>query len=337
MGFLRPTITILDDRRASVPLLRLNEFRHAAARLGPGALALSARLRSFMLARGRRLTFGGVANELLLGASVFMAVLMPILMFGIIGPIGFLGMLVGVPAAFSYFSRETGERKHRRELGASYVAEGICASCAYSLEGLVPEDDGCVVCPECGGAWRADRIVAPFWDRSRPELPHDMPAWKRFLQYVPRAAVRTTDDARGRLVPIVDPTLATWSGTLDRSTSRAIRRALNRVGLTWRVVVATLSLIPLSALIALLVFILRSDEQAGVFEILVGVFLLMSTCVVVLAVVFGTMFRPPHRVAETILRFARCPVCASDLTEGRAIGDRMTVCRGCGATWKPPR
>lgn len=29
-----------------------------------------------------------------------------------------------------------------------------CPSCAFSLAGLVAEDDGCVVCPECGVAWR---------------------------------------------------------------------------------------------------------------------------------------------------------------------------------------
>lgn len=29
-----------------------------------------------------------------------------------------------------------------------------CRACAFSLEGLAPEGDGCVVCPECGAAWR---------------------------------------------------------------------------------------------------------------------------------------------------------------------------------------
>ncbi len=29
-----------------------------------------------------------------------------------------------------------------------------CSSCWYDLSGQTPEDDGCVVCPECGAAWR---------------------------------------------------------------------------------------------------------------------------------------------------------------------------------------
>ena len=32
-----------------------------------------------------------------------------------------------------------------------------CGSCLYDLQGLDSEPDGCVVCPECGGAWRLDR------------------------------------------------------------------------------------------------------------------------------------------------------------------------------------
>jgi hypothetical protein len=29
-----------------------------------------------------------------------------------------------------------------------------CASCQYALDGILPEPDGCTVCPECGAAWK---------------------------------------------------------------------------------------------------------------------------------------------------------------------------------------
>ena len=32
-----------------------------------------------------------------------------------------------------------------------------CGACMSDLQGLIPESDGCVVCPECGGAWKLDR------------------------------------------------------------------------------------------------------------------------------------------------------------------------------------
>lgn len=31
---------------------------------------------------------------------------------------------------------------------------GECPSCLYPLEGLKAEMDGCIMCPECGAAWR---------------------------------------------------------------------------------------------------------------------------------------------------------------------------------------
>lgn len=42
-----------------------------------------------------------------------------------------------------------------------YLAIGRCAQCAYRLTDLKPELDGCVVCPECGAAWKAGGIGKP--------------------------------------------------------------------------------------------------------------------------------------------------------------------------------
>jgi len=39
-----------------------------------------------------------------------------------------------------------------------HLSRWRCASCAYSLVDLVPEPDGCVVCPECNAAWKSDRV-----------------------------------------------------------------------------------------------------------------------------------------------------------------------------------
>lgn len=51
-----------------------------------------------------------------------------------------------------------GTRLVRHRLGPdireAVLDQGFCPSCAYRLEGVPPEADGCTVCPECGGAWR---------------------------------------------------------------------------------------------------------------------------------------------------------------------------------------
>lgn len=45
-----------------------------------------------------------------------------------------------------------------RCVGAHYVnrviKSGHCPACGFLLNGLKAEDDGCLVCPECGAAWR---------------------------------------------------------------------------------------------------------------------------------------------------------------------------------------
>ena len=64
---------------------------------------------------------------------------------------------VSVPIAFvltglmARLGRRTFQNKR---VAASLVTAGRCASCGYALAQLAPQDDGCVVCPECGGAWR---------------------------------------------------------------------------------------------------------------------------------------------------------------------------------------
>lgn len=42
----------------------------------------------------------------------------------------------------------------RRTLDQALTLMGYCPSCDYPLDGLSRDADGCIVCPECGGAWR---------------------------------------------------------------------------------------------------------------------------------------------------------------------------------------
>jgi len=48
------------------------------------------------------------------------------------------------------------QQKHRyqREKELLATLPPVCLICRYDLEGLASEADGCVVCPECGAAWR---------------------------------------------------------------------------------------------------------------------------------------------------------------------------------------
>jgi DNA-directed RNA polymerase subunit RPC12/RpoP len=45
-------------------------------------------------------------------------------------------------------------RARRATVIEAFLNEGLCASCGYEIKTTSPEADGCVVCPECGAAWR---------------------------------------------------------------------------------------------------------------------------------------------------------------------------------------
>ena len=54
----------------------------------------------------------------------------------------------------SYFRRRAGFRKGLGKVRRTMLDASLCPSCTHSLEGLPRHEDGCVIGPECGGAWR---------------------------------------------------------------------------------------------------------------------------------------------------------------------------------------
>jgi predicted Zn-ribbon and HTH transcriptional regulator len=44
----------------------------------------------------------------------------------------------------------------REAVRAGWIEAGRCPTCGYDLQDVRIDSDGCRVCPECGGAWRAN-------------------------------------------------------------------------------------------------------------------------------------------------------------------------------------
>jgi len=65
---------------------------------------------------------------------------------------------VGVGMILWYSLLNRIRRERFPKIAEIYLSEGKCAACAYKLDGLKSEQDGCVVCPECNAAWNADRL-----------------------------------------------------------------------------------------------------------------------------------------------------------------------------------
>lgn len=73
------------------------------------------------------------------------------------------GMLVlmvpvlGAPIGMTVWKRRCGFYEFRpRPIIGAMLRQWLCPACAYSLRTVPPADDGCRVCPECGGAWKIE-------------------------------------------------------------------------------------------------------------------------------------------------------------------------------------
>ena len=63
-----------------------------------------------------------------------------------------------VAMVFWFFLLDWIRRSRFDHVADIYLSQGRCAACGYLLEDLIVEPDGCVVCPECNGAWKKERI-----------------------------------------------------------------------------------------------------------------------------------------------------------------------------------
>jgi hypothetical protein len=65
-----------------------------------------------------------------------------------------------VAMVFWYFLLGWIRRGRFAKIAEIFLSQGHCASCGYLLDDLATESDGCVVCPECNGAWKKERVGA---------------------------------------------------------------------------------------------------------------------------------------------------------------------------------
>ena len=64
-----------------------------------------------------------------------------------------LAMFIGAALMRPWLLDQLVARIEARTAGAVPV----CAACGYEMTGLAPQGEGCVVCPECGAAWRFEK------------------------------------------------------------------------------------------------------------------------------------------------------------------------------------
>lgn len=90
-----------------------------------------------------------ITFSLLFGSRALVAMLpfVPIYFFGFGIPMALVSMRYGWRSA-----------RHARD---AMLRHGLCPACAHGIEGIPPQEDGCVVCPECAAAWRIEDRYDP--------------------------------------------------------------------------------------------------------------------------------------------------------------------------------
>ncbi len=247
---------------------------------------------------------------------------------------------VGMSVWFSLRAR-WGLKRLGPNVRLTMLNEGRCPSCSHQIHACPVQEDGCVVCPECGAAWRNEAIGTHRVSRaSRPTPTPTHSVWHQAM------FAKSVMDGGGRIVPMVDPMLRRLphqrAESLGVARIRSVRKRVSRHGRKGRLLLV--GMVGLSGMVILLGAInkfasLPAPGSAGwrVYVAPLGLVLLVLTvgwaCWMLARGPFGT---PRERIAMDLTEEGVCPGCAADLGQS---GERMqetgnVQCRECGSEWK---
>ncbi len=221
---------------------------------------------------------------------------------------------------------------NRKQVVQVVLEEGLCPCCGYNFASLnidTIESQQLVTCPECGSAWRRNRIDrALMFDGS---LAVSSPV-KRFTKRE-KSNNWTTNDDRGVRVRLVHPRLYSCrpdiGGDARREALRLARRDIAPSRLWLRGSIAGLL-----AALAILCIVLAIRDQEGAWLIPAGL-----AAVLALACWYGNFVYAPSAVRAAMLRQGLCPTCSNSLAgHPVAARDGCVTCPGCHAAWRvaPP-
>jgi hypothetical protein len=336
-------VSIPDDRGTPRRIAQARDLKSDERRVDPRFVAIISQSQRARQGQFRRLSGWIIAAGMVavILSRAFVQIPLSVLIFcGIFGMI-LIGVFMNAGRAFAA-ERAAADRLIRR---------GLCPSCLYGLEGLQADDDGCLVCPECGGAWNRSRVHEFAAFSNADELD---PA---LHTQVARAAAAVgfrgmffnhgsrTRDAKDKEVELVSPRLNDEIAALApgmqgdlRERLVAARRAIGRSGRIFRWTVGSTILVLFVVFPGIVFFnlVLFSPSGAGlpgmfmVIPLLIGVML-------TLGVFRGNFAYRRSAIVRAMLASRLCPACAEDLSARTSSPDGCVECV-CGAAWRiaPP-
>jgi hypothetical protein len=247
----------------------------------------------------------------------------------VFGLLSLIAMILGANRLYMWYVR----RGALGQIARTAVAEGVCGSCAFALQGVPTDDARLIHCPECNAAWRAERIVMPYWESTVTPILRRSALCAITPGVRPYNALITPDD-RGRFVQTPDarlmrplPPLLADIPDDERTT---LRRAMRRVGRPWRLLL-TVPLLIVHGLAAWAAWALwQGGEPVGMW-IMLGLVVLL--CIPVLLTPAGHTFCAPRLTARVLVRHDRCGSCLLPLANAPTDDQGRRVCPRCGAAW----
>lgn len=242
------------------------------------------------------------------------------------GPREFGAIVAGALAGSLLMGVETARGWGRawRVFAYGMLEEGICPACEYNFAGLAGGAAGSVICPECGAAWRAERIVRALPERAATTGEFDL-----------RSRLDSLSggwDHRGEATVIQPHTLNSamrWAGEgPQRERLAAVRDAVMARGRAGRIGCGLAAIAAAGAPFVLL----REHLPPGAWVFAVTVALVLGP-----VIWFGSSGRGGvRRVRRMMLAAGLCPSCGGDL---RGVAPGADGCRGCPvcrSAWRLP-
>ncbi len=215
-----------------------------------------------------------------------------------------------------------GERSKRDEHAIRWVVgfQGVCYCCAYHIAPLAREPDGCVVCPECGAAWRVDD-----WGEDGGRYDYPKPSGDKLPRPGGSGQSGWAEDARGVMVPVLGRSVT--KGRRGEVARRAGRRFSDGWGTK---IVLGITLLLLAASIA--------------YPVVSGNGLAFLACVVFVPLALLVIWKSRYvalndraeRLARSMTAAYRCPCCDVPLRDTPSPIDACLLCDACGSAWNPP-
>lgn len=325
----------VDDRGRPFTPLSLRAVREGDSGADGARAALAKRLKQGIQVEQQHWTWSGCAVSGLATVVWFIG-------YGALGALGgrgstarllwFWGGLVGL----SLLGRVLARRRLTGAIAGTAVAEGYCGACGYDLESVPQADDGCLVCPECGAAWLAQRVTVPHW-RHGPiaaAVERPRPGFAAFIGLVASARKRIASDDRGRFTTVLDTRLRVALpdrvAAMPDDARRALVADLRSIAAIWRWLFGLLL-----ALVCMAVGLMLADSLGPGW----GRFLALAGGIGLGATVGGLMVisdacATPRPTAEVIVRHGWCATCVRSLSDLTPAEDGCVACPDCGASWR---